>query len=214
LSRSRPYRPLLLAALTLILCVRVSPQANATHSTITIHVRKSGLFSAFVHDHLITAPIAQGTLDPKAMTVQITVATKQMKVADPDVSEKDRAEIQSTMLGPKVLDAEKFPEIRFQSSHVEQTGAQHYRVTGKLDLHGASRELSFEVRGGPDPASPTRAGSERDGVVERYQGKTKLKQTDFSIEPVSIAGGTVKVKDEIEIEFAIYAQDLADANRR
>ena len=77
------------------------------------------------------------------MTIQITVTAKQMKVVDPGVSEKDRAEIQSTMLGPKVLDPDKYPEIRFQSSHVEKTG-DHYRVTGKLELHGASRELSFE----------------------------------------------------------------------
>jgi polyisoprenoid-binding protein YceI len=214
LLRSRSYRALLLAAGALIPGLRVNPQANAPRSTITIHVHKSGLFSVFAHDHVITAPVARGTLDPKAMTVQITVDTKQMKVADPDVSEKDRAEIQSTMLGPKVLDVEKFPEIRFQSSHVEQTGAPHYRVTGSLELHGASRQLGFEVIGGPDPEAPARAGSAREGVVERYQGKTKLKQTDFGIEPVSIAGGTVKVKDEIEVEFAIYAQELAEGNRR
>lgn len=147
----------------------------------------------FAHDHVITAPIASQTLDAKAMTVHITVGAKQMRVADPDVSDKDRAEIQATMLGPKVLDAEKYPEIRFQSSRVEQTGAQRYRVTGKLELHGVSRELSFEVHGGPD----------------RYQGKTKLKQRDFGIEPVSIAGGTVKVKDEVDVEFDVHAVELA-----
>lgn len=173
-------------------------QTNATHSTITVHVHKSGLLSAFAHDHVITAPIARGTVDAKAMTVQITVLTRQMKVADPDVSEKDRAQIQSDMLGPKVLDAQKYPEIRFSSSRIEQTSPQHYRIMGKLELHGASRELTFPVSGGAD----------------QYQGKTKLKQTDFAIQPVSIAGGTVKVKDEIEIEFTIYPQELADGNRR
>jgi polyisoprenoid-binding protein YceI len=198
LLRSRSHRALLLAAVALILCPAAKPQPNAPHSIITIHVRKSGLFSAFAHDHVITAPIARGTLDPKAMTIQVTVAAKQMKVADPDVSEKDRAEIQSTMLSPKVLDPEKYPEIRFTSSRIERTSPEHYLVTGKLELHGASRELSFPVSGGPD----------------RYQGKTKVKQTDFGIKPVSIAGGSVKVKDEIEIEFAIYARELADGNRR
>jgi polyisoprenoid-binding protein YceI len=214
LLRARSYRALLLPAVALTLCLRVNGQANAPRSTITIHVHKSGLFSAFAHDHVITAPIARGALDPKAMTVQITVATKQMKVADPDVSEKDRAEIQSTMLGPKVLDPEKYPEIRFTSSRIEQTSPRHYRVAGKLQLHGASRQLRFEVIGGPDPGSSARSGSARNGAVERYQGKTKLKQTDFGIEPVSIAGGTVKVKDEIEIEFVVYPQELADENRR
>jgi polyisoprenoid-binding protein YceI len=115
-----------------------------------------------------------------------------MKVTDSDVSEKDRAEVQSTMLGPKVLDAAKFPEIRFKSSRVEQTGPGHFRVMGKLDLHGASKELVFEVT----------------GDANRYKGKTKLKQTDFGIQPVTAAGGAVKVKDELEIEFDVYPADF------
>jgi hypothetical protein len=187
----------LLAALALTLCLGGNAQTNPPRSTITIHAHKAGLFSGFAHDHVITAPIASGTLDAKAMTIQITVAAKQMKVVDPGVSEKDRAEIQSTMLGPKVLDPDKYPEIRFQSSRVQKTGDQHYRVAGKLELHGASRELSFDVTGGPD----------------HYQGKTKLKQKDFGIEPISLAGGTIKVKDELEIEIDVYSADLTQSNR-
>jgi polyisoprenoid-binding protein YceI len=190
LLRLRFHRKLLLAA-ALTLCLHSSAQTNTPRSTITVHVHKAGLFSGFAHDHLITAPIASGTLDAKAMTIQITVAAKQMKVADPGVSDKDRAEIQSTMLGPKVLDPDKYPEIRFQSSHVEKIG-DHYRVTGKLELHGAGRELSFDVTGGPD----------------HYQGKTKLKQTDFGVEPISLGGGTIKVKDELEIEIDVYSADF------
>jgi YceI-like domain len=191
LLRLRSYRTLLLAALALTLCLGGNTQTNPPRSTITIHAHKAGLFSGFAHDHVITAPIASGALDAKAMTIQITVAAKQMKVADPGVSEKDRAEIQSTMLGPKVLDPDKYPEIRFQSSHVEKIG-DHYRVTGKLELHGASRELGFDVTGGP----------------EHYEGKTKLKQTDFGIEPISLGGGTIKVKDELEVEIDVYSADF------
>jgi polyisoprenoid-binding protein YceI len=127
------------------------------------------------------------------MFAEIIVATKDMKVVDPGVSDKDRADIQQTMLGPKVLDSEKFREIRFQTSHVQEIAPQRYRVSGKLELHGTSKELAFDATGGPD----------------HYQGKTKLKQTNFGIQPVSIAGGTVKVKDEIEIQFDIYPAELA-----
>lgn len=189
-------RVVLLAAAVLAASLPAVAQTNAPHSTITILVRKSGLFSAFAHDHVVVAPIAQGTLDAKAMKIDVTVATKQVKVTDPDVSEKDRAEIQSTMLGPKVLDAEKFPQIRFHSSHIEQAGPQRYRVTGELELHGATRPLTFDVTGGPD----------------HYQGKTKFKQTDFGIQPVSVAGGTVKVKDEVEIEISVYSADFVQNN--
>jgi hypothetical protein len=40
----------------------------------------------------------------------------------------------------------------------------------------------------------------------RYRGRVAVKQRDFGINPISIAGGTVKVKDEIRIEFDIVAR--------
>jgi hypothetical protein len=36
-----------------------------------------------------------------------------------------------------------------------------------------------------------------------YVGRATLRQTDFGIKPVSAAGGTVKVKNELEIDFHI-----------
>lgn len=186
--------PLICVAILTAACVALcQAQAQAQspaprRSTITIHVGKSGLFSGFGHNHTISAPIATATIDPQSKTAAITVLTKEMKVVDPEVSAKDRAEIQATMLGPKVLDAQRFPEIRFISTRIGQTAPQRFRVIGNLQLHGVTRRLEFPVSGTP----------------ERYTGKTTLKQTDFGIQPVSVAGGTVKVKDEVEIEFDIY----------
>lgn len=175
-----------------------APQANTPHSLITIRAYKSGLFSGFAHNHTITAPLAQGAIDLKNPAVEITVGSKQMKVIDPEASESTRAEIQATMLGPKVLDTDKYPEIRFKSSNVHQTGSQRYRVTGALTLHGVTKELSFEVSGGPD----------------HFQGKAKLNQTDFGIKPITIGGGTIKVKDQLDLEFDIQAGELTHASHR
>jgi polyisoprenoid-binding protein YceI len=179
-----------------------SPQTQ--QSSITIKAFKSGLFSGFAHNHVVLAPIARVAVDPSRKTADITVITKEMRVTDPGVSEKDRAEIQSTMLGPKVLDQEKYPEIHFKSSRVEQSSPQHYRVTGTLELHGATKELSFEVSSAPQPGSG--AGAARNNDVEHYQGKTRLKQSDFGIKPISLFGGSVKVKDELELEFDVYVR--------
>ena len=162
---------------------------KAGESAVTIHVFKSGLFSGFAHNHLVIAPIGAASIHPEDLKAEVSFAVKEMKVIDPEVSDKDRAEIQSTMLGPKVLDAGKYPEIRFKSSRIEQTSAEHYRVSGTLELHGATRQLGFEVAGTP----------------EHYHGATKLKQSDFGIKPISLFGGSVKVKDELELEFDLYA---------
>jgi len=172
-------------------------QSTAGYSTITIHVHKAGMFSAFGHNHEITAPVAQTDVDARAMSAAILVHAGDLKVVDTELSEKDRTAVQETMLGPKVLDVKKFPEIRFKSSHIEQTSAGHYRVTGMLELHGVKKEISLEMTGGP----------------QEYKGNTKLKQTDYGIQPVSAGGGTVKVKDEIDLEMDIYAGEPRRGNR-
>jgi polyisoprenoid-binding protein YceI len=178
----------LLASLPLVAQTQESAAPKAQQSAITIKVFKSGLFSGFAHNHVVVAPIARAAIATAKPAAEITVVTKEMKVTDPEVSDKDRAEIQSTMLGPKVLDQEKYPEIHFRSSRIEQTSAQHYRVAGTLELHGAKQEITLEVTGGP----------------EHFHGATKLKQSDYGIKPISLFGGSVKVKDELELEFDVY----------
>ena len=176
-----------------------SPTAsNNQGSSITVHVYKSGLFSAFAHNHVIFAPINKQTVDAKNMSVEIVVLSKEMKVSDPEASDSTRAEIQTTMLGPKVLDTDKYSQVHFKSSHVDKIDTGRYRVTGTLELHGASKEISFEVSGAPD----------------HYHGSTKLKQTEFGIQPVSIGGGTVKVKDQIDIDFDVYSGEAANAGKQ
>jgi hypothetical protein len=81
-----------------------STAPKTQQSAFTIKVFKSGLFSGFAHNHVVVAPIARAAIDTAKPAAEITVVTKEMKVTDPEVSDKDRAEIQSTMLGPKVLD--------------------------------------------------------------------------------------------------------------
>jgi polyisoprenoid-binding protein YceI len=110
-----------------------------------------------------------------------------MRVLDPEASQDTRAQIQKTMQGPQVLDASHFPEIHFQSTTVEPKGADHWVVQGKLDLHGQTHPVTVDV-------------TLKDGF---YRGSVTLKQTGFGITPVSIAGGTVKVKDEVKVQFQI-----------
>jgi MOSC domain-containing protein YiiM len=39
-----------------------------------------------------------------------------------------------------------------------------------------------------------------------YKGTASLKQTSFGITPIVIAGGTVKVKDDVTIEFDVVTR--------
>jgi len=172
-------------------------EIDTERSSLTIRVYKTGLFAAFAHDHEIHAPVQHGSFDEEQQTVEFTVNARELRVIDPGVSQSDRSEIQSTMLGPKVLDSEKFQEIKFHSTKVERVGAGKWTVQGDLTLHGQTRPVKVDVQG------------ERG----RYRGSALLRQKDFDIAPVSIAGGSVKVKDEIRIEFEITGK-LSGASKR
>jgi len=182
------------AAITLLLVASALhaqqlKRIDPTQSKITVYAYKSGLFSFAGHDHIIEAPIAEGSIDEQKRAVELTIKTAALDVLDPKESEKNRIEIRKTMLGPELLDAKRFPTISFRSTSLTQMDAETASVVGILTLHGVSKELKVTVK---------KAGN-------GYVGTTKLKQTDFGMTPVSVAGGTVKVKDEVKIEFNIIA---------
>lgn len=164
------------------------PRAIDTRaSVITVRVFKAGAFAAFGHDHVIDAPIAAGTANPAAGRVSLRVAATALRVRDQKGSEKDLAEIQKTMLGPEVLDAARYPEISFRSTAAQPAGAGRWSLRGMLTLHGQTHPLDLIL-------------NESTG---HYVGHAALRQTDFGIQPVRIAGGTVRVKDEVRIDFDI-----------
>ncbi|HWY20847.1 MAG TPA: YceI family protein [Candidatus Acidoferrum sp.] len=162
---------------------------DVNKSSLTVRVFKSGAFSAFAHNHEIQAPIAEGKIDSSGHSVELRVDSRKMRVLDPEISADKRAEIQHTMQSAAVLDVEKFPEISYQSTSVTSRGEGHWEVRGDLTLHGQKQAVAVEV-------------SLQDG---HYRGSASFKQSTFGITPISIAGGTVKVKDEVKIEFDIVA---------
>jgi len=161
---------------------------DVNKSSLKIRVFKSGAFSAFAHDHEIQAPIDEGKIDSSASpSVQLRVDSRKMRVLDPEIAVDKRAEIQHTMQGSAVLDVEHFPEISYRSAAITKTGDAHWEVRGNLNLHGKSQPVVVVVS--------LEAG--------HYRGSASFKQSNFGITPIRIAGGTVKVKDEVKIEFDI-----------
>jgi polyisoprenoid-binding protein YceI len=162
---------------------------DAQRSTITIHVGKAGLISAAGHEHWVNAPIASGIINESSPHVEFTVDTRAMTVkADPKVDEKTQEQIQKD-LQDVTLESGKFPRIWFVSQKAERTG-NGWKVEGTLTLHGMSKTVTLNVT--------------KDGGA--FLTHTTLKQTDFGIKPVSVGGGMVKVKDQIDIEFRIVPQ--------
>ena len=100
---------------------------KSTHRSprLTIHVGKTGAFSGLGHEHEVRAPIHSGSADTGSHpAVEVHVDARALRVIDKDDSEKDRAEVQKTMLGPEVLDSERHQEIVFKSIAAEPVGRE------------------------------------------------------------------------------------------
>ena len=182
-------RTMFLAAASLMCALSGSAQQHnidAQKSTLTIHVGKTGAFSGFGHEHEVRAPIHNGTAETGSHpAVEIHVDARQLRVIDKDASEKERAEVQRTMLGPEVLDSEQHQEIVFRSTAAESAGQDRWTLRGNLTLLGQTRPVTAQV-------------TLKDG---HYTGEAAVKQTDFGIKPPGKAG--VRAKDEVKIQFDI-----------
>jgi polyisoprenoid-binding protein YceI len=182
-------RTVFLAAMSLMCALGVSAQQHnidTQKSTLTIHVGKTGAFSGLGHEHEVRAPIHSGSADTGSHpAVEIHVDARALRVIDKGESEKDRAEVQTTMLGPEVLDSERHHEIVFKSVGAESVGQGQWTLRGNLTLRGQTRPVTVHVM-------------LKDG---RYTGDATVKQTDFGIKPPGKAG--VRAKDEVRIEFDV-----------
>jgi len=124
-------------------------------------------------------------------------------VVDPGESEKNRNEVQSTMLGDKVLDAARYPQIQFNSSGVrsvtQKEGVTELQLDGTLRLHGVEKLVTIPVR------------LRMMGGNLTADGELPLLQSNYEIAPVKVGGGAVRVKDRLKISFHIVAEPLSDS---
>lgn len=158
---------------------------DVEHSTMTVAVDKEGIFAFAGDTHQVDVPIVSGSFDPAGPSVELTIAAAKMQVQDPP-SRRDK--VQANMIGPQVLDVDRYPTIVFRSTKIDPTGATHWVVTGDLTLHGQTHPVTVQM---------TRADA------THFSGSATVTQSDFGITPIKIAGGSVRVKDDVTVSFTI-----------
>src|SRR5262249_9657483 len=131
-------------------------------------------------------------------SLEMEIDAKSLTVMDKKPSEEDKKKIFNSMHS-EVLESAKHQKITFKSvsvSDVKQAGNDKYSlvVNGDLTLHGVTKRIAVPVTATITPQQL------------RAEGKYTLKQTDFGIKPYSAAGGTIKVKNEVVVNFNIVAK--------
>lgn len=162
------------------------------HARLMVHTRKAGAAAKAGHNLLIDVDSWEATIsagdDPSSASLELSVDSSSLHVREGTggivaLGDDDKASIGQT-IAEEIL---KGGPIEFHSTSVEPSEkGGPLEVHGELNLLGTSRPLSFELSG------------DEGG---KLTGTAKLKQSDFGIKPYSALFGTLKVVDEIEVEF-------------
>ncbi len=180
--------------------VTVPYDIKSALSRFTVQAFAGGLLSAFAHNPVISIPDFSGQAqiaeDITQSSFSLRVNAASLTVFS-DVSDKDRGEVERIMR-EKVLETDRYEQIIYNCSKVSasSTGEGQYwaALNGELTLHGVTHGLNIPAR------------VSLSGDTLRASGNFSILQSDYEIELVSVAGGAIKVKDELKFSFEIVAK--------
>jgi len=173
-------------------------------SQFTVQAFASGLVAAVAHSPKIAirdwtgeVQMASGKLEGAVLKVSIRAAS--LEVLD-ELRDADRREIHRVMK-QDVLETTQFPEIVYESTEVKSEKVRDdlfkIKVRGRLALHGMTNEHSFSAQ----------VSMAEDSA--RAYGEFTLKQSEYEIRIASIAGGTLKLQNDLKFSFYILARKQA-----
>jgi polyisoprenoid-binding protein YceI len=174
---------------------------DARASRFTVQALATGVLAAMGHNPLIGIRDFNGEVNFSSDTLEgnafhISVKSSSLGVQN-DISDKDRREVERLM-NEQVLETDKYPEIVYNAPSFTATklGDTLYSAPlhGNLTLHGVTN------------SQPVTARVAVFGDMLRASGDFTLSQTDYGIKLVSVAGGALKLKNELKFSFEIVAR--------
>jgi polyisoprenoid-binding protein YceI len=120
-----------------------------------------------------------------------------VKTASIDTNQPER---DAHLRSPDFFDAERYPEIRFESTRIEPLGGARYRVRGDLTIKDVTREIELEasVEGAQrDPWGNDRVGMQAHGTINRKDFGLRWQQ--------ALETGGLVVGDEVRMLVDISA---------
>ena len=178
-------------------------------SALVVQIFKDGVAARLAHDHVVQARAFSGTVaydpqKPEASTIQVKVEVESLQADDPatrrkfglegEPSEKDRADIETTMKSDGQLAAARFPSITFASTSIAKQPDGRLLVTGRLTIRGVAQDVKF-------PAQIT-----MEGGLLRGRAQLTFKQSSFGYQPYRAALGAIKNKDEVILHIDLGAK--------
>jgi len=118
--------------------------------------------------------------------------------ADTDSVNTNNEQRDAHLRSAEFFDAAQFPKIIFDSTAVEKTGEDEYKLTGNLTLHGVTQPVTLkaELMGvNKDPWGQTKVGFEITG---------KLDRTEFGLTwNAALETGGVLVSNDVKLQINV-----------
>jgi polyisoprenoid-binding protein YceI len=95
-----------------------------------------------------------------------------------------------------VFESDKFPTITLALQELSPKSETRYQVSAKLTLHGVTKPIRFWC--------DVRADTSKEKMTLSLYGKTKVKLSDFGMQPPSSL--FVKVSDSVELTWSLVAK--------
>lgn len=182
-----------LAASTLVALLMALPATAAdyvidtknAHASITFRIKHLGFSWLTGRFDKFSGTFSFDDKNPDASKVKVGIDTTSV---DTNHAERDKH-----LRAADLLDTDAFPSATFESTSVKAEGSDKAKITGKLTLHGVTKEITIDaerIGGGKDPW-----GGYRDG----FTGTTELTLADFGIKrDLGPAAKTVELTLNIE----------------
>ena len=140
---------------------------DPTHSFINFKVSHLGFSWLLGRFNKLSGELSFDPADPDASKISVLIDTTSL--------DSNHSERNIHLKGDEYLDVETYPEAKFVSTSY-LGGEQSGTVSGKLTLHGVTKDIKFNIKKvgeGDDPWGGYRAG---------FEGSITIKRTDFGME--------------------------------
>ncbi len=169
--------------------VAEDPQAgtyeiDAVHSTVLFRIEHMGVGFSYGRFNGIKGEVVIDA-DAAKSSVIVEIDAKTIDTANQKRDDHLR--------GPDFFNVAEFPTITFESKSVKKSGSK-YTVSGNLELHGVSKEVTIDMQlvGAKD------VGAQAGGYKAGFEGKLAIERKAFGITAFDTALG-----NEVELTISV-----------
>jgi polyisoprenoid-binding protein YceI len=164
--------------------------APAPDGAFVLEVEKTGIMAGKKHRFVFSGYHGEVS---DSRQVNFTLRSASIRCEDTWVSEKDRAKILKYAL-TDMLHAKEYPEIRYVSTAVRESGKNSFAIDGNLTIGPTTRPVALSVARQNDNAAKS-----------WWNGSGVLSLSDFGLKAPTAALGAVGTKDQMQLSFHLAA---------